>query len=120
MGKARLQKAYPCAKQKDENCDVAGFGEKPIKGDVFIIPEFILSDGNATYKIIDLQIAVCDHPQIGCDFVLSDTMFSHADTLFFRRNQKHVDIVYDKKEYHCTARYEGERFTVVTWAQNKT
>lgn len=105
--------------KKDEKCDISGFGENPIGGSVYIIPEFALSDGEGVeYKIINLQVAVCNHPQIGCDFVLSDTMFSHTDMMFYRRKSKRVDIVFEKNEYQCTARYENDRFTVVTWAQD--
>ena len=53
-----------------------------------------------------------------CDFVLSDTMFSHTDTLIRRRQHKELEIIYDKTEYHCSPLYEKNRFTVITWAQD--
>lgn len=120
MGTNRFVAAYPDAVQKkDEQCRVAGFGESPIPGKVFVIPRFKLKSEDVTYCVLNLQVAVCNHPQIGCDFVLSDTMFSQTDTLIRRRGIKHVDIVFDKDEYHCTPRYDGDRFTVITWAQDE-
>ena len=119
MGVDKFTRSYPDAIKKNKKCNISGFGHDPIIGEVFVIPEFILGKDTVEYRITDLQVAVCNHPKIGCDFVLSDTMFSHADTLFFRRGVKHVDIVFDKDQYHCTARYENDRFTVVTWAQDE-
>ena len=120
MGSKRFQKAYPDAKKKeDEICNVAGFGEKPIQGDVYVIPSFELTDGKSLYCLKNLQVAVCSHPQIGCDFVLSDTMFSKTDTLIIRRGEKRLKITFDKSEYYSTPRYEGDRFTVVSWAQEE-
>ena len=121
MGAGKFLAAYPDAiKKQGEKCRVAGFGENPLQGDVYVIPQFELQDNKSTYKIINLQVAVCDHPQIGCDFVLSDTMFSKTDTLIMRRGKRRIDIVFDKDEYHCTPRYEDDRFTVTTWAQDET
>ena len=120
MGENRFLAAYPDAiKNQGERCKVAGFGEKPLPGDVYVIPSFKLENEGTTYCVKNLQIAICNHPQIGCDFVLSDTMFSQTDTLIKRRGQKHVEIVFDRDEYYCTPRYDGDRFTVVTWAQDE-
>lgn len=83
-----------------------------------MIPVFQLVDGQSTYKIINLQVSVCAHPVIGCDFVFSDTMFSKADTFIQRRKEKAIDIIFDKSKYICTPKYAGSRFTVTTWAQN--
>ena len=87
---------------------------------VYIIPVFELADNHSVYRINNLQVAVCRHPEIGCDFVLSDTMFSKTDTLISRRKEKRMNIIFDKSEYYCTPRYDGNRFTVVTWAQDNS
>lgn len=118
MGKKRFLKAYPEAlKQADETCLVSGFGEMPIEGETYIIPEFILHGEGSPYVVKNLYVAVCRHPRIGCDFVLSDTMFSHTDTMIRRRGLKRLEISFNRPYYMSTPRFEVDGFTISTWAQ---
>lgn len=122
MGKNKLLRAYPEAMNKNEKCLISGFGKEAIEGDVYTIPLFRLTDQGVSYQIKGLQIAVCKAPGIGCDFVLSDTMFSKADTMIRRRNGKALEIFFDKEEYHCTPKYNNDRtkFSVTVWAQESS
>ena len=74
-GEKKLMLAYPEAVKQDWKSEIRGFGKEAEDGAVYVIPEFSLTDGKTSYKITNLQIAVCDHPLIGYDFVMSDTMF---------------------------------------------
>ena len=40
------------------------------------------------------MVAVCYHPLIGYDFVMSDTMFSKTDTFIHRIGNKYVEIFF--------------------------
>ena len=95
MGEKKLKRVYPEAIDKNEECFVSGFGKEAVEGKVYTIPVFILSDERVVYQINNLQIAVCRNPAIGCDFVLSDTMFSKADTMIRRRKEKALEFVFD-------------------------
>lgn len=119
MGVKSFLKAYPNAIHKSgETCHISGFGQTPIIGKTYIIPRFVLQDTNASYVILNLQVAVCRHPQIGCDFVLSDTMFSKTDMCIIRRGKKRLVLHYDQNSYQCTPLYSGNHFTVTTWGQD--
>ncbi len=77
--------------------EIRGFGKDAEEATVYAIPEFSLSDGKERYKIQNLLIAVCNHPLIGYDLILSDTMFSKADTYIHRIGNKFVEIVFEKE-----------------------
>ena len=117
MGEKKFLKAYPDAIKKDTTCKISGFGKTSEEGLIYTIPKFILSNNGIEYCIIDLQIAVCRHPSIGFDFVLSDTMFSKADTLIYRREKKHLDIIFEKPEYQCLVSNKTDSFSISTFVQ---
>ena len=121
MGKNKLLRAYPEAVNKNEKCLISGFGKEAIEGEAYTLPLFQLTDQGVSYKIKNLQVAVCKAPGIVCDFVLSDTMFSKADTMIRRRKGKALEILFDKEEYCCTPKYNNDRtkFSVAVWAQEE-
>ena len=118
-GEKKLLLAYPDAVKLDWKSEIRGFGKDPENGAVYVIPEFSLTDGNVSYKIKNLQIAVCDHPLIGYDFVLSDTMFSKTDTNIHRIGNKYIEIVFEKDIYQCAAKRGKGSFSIITFAQDE-
>ena len=118
MGEKKLRRVFPDAVKKETVCHVSGFGRESLEGSVYVIPLFELSDGTISYKIINLQLAVCTAPGIGCDFVMSDTMFSKTDTVIKRRGEKCLEVIFDRDEYYCTPKYSstGNRFSVSVWS----
>lgn len=115
MGEKKFLKAYPDAKKSARMCQISGFGKDTEQGLVYTIPKFVLNDDNASYCIDDLQVAVCHHPTIGFDFVLSDTMFSKTDTLICRRNEKKMDIIFNKCTYQCIVITKPNSFSISTF-----
>ena len=109
--------SYPDAVKQGWESEVRGFGKDSEKGAVYIIPEFTLSDGKETYIIKNLQIVVCNHPLIGYDFVLSDTMFSKTDTFIHRIGNKYIEIGFEKDFYHCAVKRANGAFSIVTFSQ---
>ncbi len=118
-GEKKFEIVYPDAKKQNWQTEIRGFGGNLEKASVYIIPEFCLSDGNNTYKILNLQVAVCNHHLIGYDFVMSDTMFYKADTFIHRINNKYIEIFYEKESYQCVAKRIGGTFSVVTFSQEE-
>ena len=119
-GKDKLLLAYPQAKKLDWNSKIHGFGIGAEKALVYVIPCFELTDGKETYRINNLHVAVCDHPLIGCDFVMSDTMFSKTNTMINRIGEKWVEIQFEKDCYYCAVRRGAGTFKIVTFAQEET
>ncbi len=109
--------AYPDAKKLDVKTKIFGFGKEAEMASVYVIPDFLLSDENESYHIQNLQVAVCYHPLIGCDFVLSDTMFSKADTFIHRIGEKRIEVFYDKDVFQCAVKSGAETFSIVTFSQ---
>ena len=69
--------------------------------------------------INNLSVVVLFKPNIGCDFLLSETMVSKMDTFTYRRGKKELHIVSDKSEYNCTARKNnGELIDIAIWVQS--
>lgn len=118
-GEKKLLLAYPDAVKQDWESEIRGFGKDAEKGAVYAIPEFSLTDGKECYKIQNLLIAACDHPLIGYDMVMSDTMFSKADTNIHRIGNKFVEILFEKEIYQCAARRGNNTFGIVTFAQEE-
>ena len=116
-GEKLLRVVYPDIIDKEIKSEVTGFGRGSVEGKVFVIPRFELSNDGVTYSILNLQIVESFNQRIGCDFVLSNTMFSHTDTNIVRREDQRIDITFDKKEYQCTPITAGNRFVVTTWVQ---
>lgn len=119
-GEKRFKRAYPDAEKQDWNSEIRGFGKNPEEGMVYVIPEFILYDGKAEYRIRNLPIVVCYHPLIGCDFVLSDTMFSKADTYIHRIGNKYLEIFFEKESYQCAVKRANGSFSIVTYSQEES
>ena len=118
-GENKFLAAYPQAKKLDWKTEIYGFGKEQETASVFIIPEFILEDGKEVYKIINLQIGVCYRPQIGYDFVMSDTMFSKTNTTIYRIGKKRVELSFEKNSYHCAVRKGSGTFGIVTFSQDE-
>jgi hypothetical protein len=117
MGVEKFKLAYPDAIKKEGICKITGFGQGEEIAYIYGIPVFELNGGD-NYKIVNLQVAVCMHPQIGYDFIMSDTMFSKTDTLIKRRGNKELIIYYDKEEYNCLVKNIGDSFNITTYSQN--
>lgn len=116
-GEKKLLLAYPDAVKQNWKSEIRGFGKDAEEATVYAIPEFSLSDGKECYKIQNLLIAVCNHPLIGYDLILSDTMFSKADTYIHRIANKFVEIVFEKDIYQCASKRGNDSFSIVTFAQ---
>ena len=112
--------AYPDAKKLDWETKIFGFGKEAEMASVYIIPDFVLRDEKEEYHIRNLQVAVCYHPLVGCDFVMSDTMFSKTDTYIHRIDKKQVEIFFEKDEYQCAVKRGAGTFSIVTFSQEKT
>ncbi len=107
--------AYPDSKKLDWNTEIHGFGSEPEQSAVYVIPEFVLGNHGVIYKIKNLQVAVCYHPLIGRDFVMSDTMFSKADTFIHRIGKKYVEIFFENDCYQCAVKRGDGVFTIVVF-----
>ncbi len=115
-----LIKAYPDAVKTDYYCDISGFGREIERSEVFRIPLFELSRGDVSFRIKDLLVARLFKPFIGCDLLLSETMFSKTDTITYRRNKRELIIAFDKIErpFICTAKSRNmETMGVSVWTQ---
>lgn len=85
---------------------------------MYVIPGFDLSSGEEIYQIKNLYIAVCDHPLIGYDFVMSDTMFAQTKTVINRIGSKWAEIHFEKDVYQCAVKRGNGIFSIVTFAQD--
>ena len=111
--------AYQDAKKLEDETRIFGFGKEAEMAAVYVIPDFSLTDGNEVYCIKNLQVAVCYHPLIGCDFVMSDTMFSKADTYIHRIGKKQLEVFFEKDQYRFAMKNALGTFTIVTFAQEE-
>ena len=118
-GEEKFKEVYPQAKKLDWKCELRGFGVGAETALVYVIPNFELTDGTATYRINNLHVAVCDHPLIGCDFVMSDTMFAKTKTLINRIGNKWAEIHFEKDCYYCAVRRGAGKFNIITFAQDE-
>ena len=119
-GETEFLAAYPDAVRQAWNTDIRGFGKMAENGAVYAIPQFELTDGNSTYRIVNLLVAVCSHPQIGYDFVLSETMFSKTNTYHNRIGEKYLKFYFEKDQYNCAVKHGLGTFSIVTFAQDET
>ena len=116
----KLLRFYPDVIKKDEKCFLSGFGKGYVEANVFVIPDFSLQVEDNCYRVKNLQIIQSVRPDIGCDFILSDTVFSNVDTLIYRNRKRHLDICYYKDQYYCTPMYaDAERFRITVWPQSE-
>ena len=60
---------------------ISGFGQGTEDALVYTIPEFVLSDGKRSFIIENLPVVILSKPQIGCDFIISETMVEKGDRL---------------------------------------
>lgn len=117
-GETEFLAAYPDAVKQRWDTAIHGFGMGAENGKVYLIPKFELPDGNETYRIINLLVAVCLHPQIGYDFVLSETMFSKTNTYQNRIGERYLKYYFEKDEYHCAVKRRSGTFNIVTFSQD--
>lgn len=116
-GEHKFIKAYPDAVKMKWKAKIRGFGKEYEDAAVYVIPRFFLKTAEEEYAIINLQIAVCDHSQIGYDFVMSDTMFSKTNTSIYRLGKKYMEIFFEKDEYQCASKRGSGTFSIVTFSQ---
>ena len=103
-----LLKAYPKA-------------EKTERSAVYVIPLFELSKDTVSFKIKNLLIASLFKPSIGCDLLLSETMFSKTDTLTTRRSKRELTISFDNidRPFECTPiSMDKEAAGITVWTQS--
>ncbi len=116
-GEKAFIEVYPDARKLEGKALINGFGKNPESASVYIIPEFIIENRNVAYKLANLQVAVCYRPLIGCDFILSETMFSKTDTYIYRIENKRLEILFEKEIYQCSVKSGPGTFSVVTYTQ---
>lgn len=116
-GKELFEAVYENAVKKEGTCKIYGFGKEYEEALVYMIPSFELPGEENVYKIKNLYVAVCDRPQLGYDFIISDTMFSKADTLIYRREDKRMEIVFDKDEYTCVPKRTNDSLSITIFSQ---
>lgn len=76
-GKDELIDVFPQADKIDSKFLLGGFGKEPELVDVFRIPQFVLTDGDASIVYRNLILAVTDRPSMGVDFILPASIFNH-------------------------------------------
>ena len=115
-----LKKAYPEAEKTDYFCDISGFGKETERTTVYVIPLFELSMNNVSFRIKNLLVASLFKPSIGCDLLLSETMFSKTDTLTTRRSKRELTISFDNiaRPFECTPiSINKEAASITVWTQ---
>ena len=113
-----LIKAFPDAVKTGLSARITGFGTGVETADVFMIPDFELSDGNEAIHIMNLSIVVIFKPQIGCDFIMSESMLSKVDTHTLRHSTKELQIDFYKNMFVCTSKkLGGELLDIAVWMQ---
>ena len=116
-------RVFPDAKKTDFYCDISGFGREVERSNVYIIPLFELSVKGALFQIKNLLIANLFKPFIGCDLLLSETMFSKTDTLTTRRGKRELCISYTKmnRPFICSAMsLNKEAIGISVWTEDIT
>lgn len=111
--------AFPNAVKSGIKARITGFGTGGEMAEVFFVPKFELSKGEGEIVIERLPVVVLFKPQIGCDFIISETMVSKMDTFTFRYNKKELHMVTYKNKYICTSkRNNNELIDVSVWTQD--
>ena len=109
-----LKEVFPLAEKQERTCLLSGFGKGAVSCNIYKISEWALDNGEERYVIKNLHIIVNENPSIGCDMILSATMFSHADVMIRQKEEKSITIYFDKG----TAPLWGkERMSITTWTQ---
>ena len=120
-GRNKFLQAFPDAAKMNEHCSISGFGKGIEQADVYVIPDFVISDGNSQYEIERLVVAMLMKPHIGCDFLISETMFSKIDSFSYRRKKRQLHLVGENRPYQCTTRKNGDRILDISvWTQAET
>ena len=96
---------------------MSGFGLGAVICNVYKIPELSLENEGERYVIRNLPIVVNENPSIGCDMVLSATMFSHADVMIKQREEKSITIYFDKETYFSAPLWSNGHMSIATWTQ---
>ena len=113
---------FPDARKTDFYCEISGFGRETERSSVYIIPLFELNGANTSFQIKNLLVANLYKPSIGCDFLLSETMFSKTDTLTIRRGRRELCVSYNKinRPFVCSAMSKNkEAIGISVWAEDK-
>lgn len=116
-----FRRVFPDAKKTDLYCDISGFGRETERSSVYIIPLFELSRKDASFQIRNLLVATLFKPFIGCDFLLSETMFSKTDTLTVRRGRRELCVSYAKmnRPFMCSAMSQNkEAMGISVWTED--
>ena len=114
-------KVFPNAKKTDFYCEISGFGRETERSNVYIIPLFELSGKDVSFKIKNLLVAALFKPFIGCDLLLSETMFSKTDTLTTRRGRRELRVSYTKMDrpFICSAMSRNkEAIGISVWIED--
>ncbi len=69
---------YPDAKKSNMKIPIGGFGKGRTLADVYLIPDFVLSDGKESLHYINLPIAVLKK-DYSFEMIASFTMFNHLN-----------------------------------------
>ena len=118
-GEEMLMKVYPDAKRQEMNCQVSGFGKEPEIGAVYMISKFYISSDEASFVINSLYLVAIEKPSVGCDLIMSETMFMKTDMKIYRRKKRELHIIYDDKEFYCTPIRSNDNLNEVTvWDQD--
>ncbi len=117
-GTDKFLKSFPGAEKLDGGCQITGFGKGKESADAYSIPVFALDDGKKKFEIEKLVVALLLKPFIGCDFIISETMFTKTDTFSYRREKRELHLICDDKVYHCSAiRRDQEIKDISVWTQ---
>ena len=115
-----LLEAYPESIQTNIKCSISGFGKHSNKAAIYKIPSFQLYQGGYGLKIRNLHIAVVSKPEIGCDFIISETMLMKTDTYILRNNNRKLifDISFCRNELFCTPKVLNDTISGISiWSQ---
>ncbi len=69
---------YPHAHDSNMKIPIGGFGKGHTLAEVYLIPDFVLSDGNESLHYIDLPVAILKK-DYSFEMIASFTMFNHLN-----------------------------------------
>lgn len=120
-----LQLYYPDARRTDYRTLIGGFGEGTDIADLWQIPLFVINgeDGEGSFEINNLYVAVYPKKQFSFLFILSITLFLKSDISFiYRTEAPFLRIVTDRELYgvvHPHVFTEGEESLRHLFIQDK-
>ena len=116
----KFMEVFTDASRLKESCMISGFGKGRENADVYMIPCFEIRDGDIRYQIERLVIAILPKPYMGCDFLISETMFAKIDTFSYRMRKRELHLMFEDRPYRCTARkLKGEILDISVWSQDE-